>query len=96
MPTANARLSADELHMVGALAAGRTVHLSSAHRLRLEMLGLLKDGPNGPKLTELGRAHARAALAAKPSEGEQQPQRSAGKRDRLNRRLPHTRTLPFP
>jgi hypothetical protein len=55
MPTAQVRISAEEQRLLRALSVGQNVRLPSAHRLRLELLGLLHDGPNGPRLTPLGR-----------------------------------------
>jgi hypothetical protein len=62
MPTAQVRISAEEQRLLRALSVGQNVRLPSAHRLRLELLGLLHDGPNGPRLTPLGRRHAEAAV----------------------------------
>ena len=45
MPTAQVRISAEEQRLLRALSVGQTVKLPSAHRLRLELLGLLHDGP---------------------------------------------------
>ena len=94
MTTAQVRISAEEQRLLRALSVGQTVTLPSAHRLRLELLGLLHDGPNGPRLTPLGRRHAEAAVtedeAHRRSESE-----PAVKRDRLGRRMPHGRALPF-
>lgn len=94
MPTAQMRISAEEQRLLRALSVGQTVTLPSSHRLRLELLGLLHDGPNGPRLTPLGRRHAESAVA------EDEPKARAGndpavKRDRLGRRMPHGRALPF-
>jgi hypothetical protein len=96
MPTAQVRISAEEQRLLRALSVGQTVKLPSTHRLRLELLGLLHDGPNGPRLTALGRRHAEAAVtdderkATRTVEAE-----SPVKRDRLGRRMPHGRALPF-
>ncbi len=62
MPTAQMRISGEEQRLLRALSVGQAVKLPSAHRLRLELLGLLHDGPAGPRLTALGRRHAQAAL----------------------------------
>lgn len=95
MPTAQVRISAEEQRLLRALSVGQTVKLPSAHRLRLELLGLLHDGPSGPRLTPLGRRHAEAAVTG----DEDKPGGAKGgsliKRDRLGRRMPHGRALPF-
>ncbi|MGQ3299556.1 hypothetical protein [Reyranella sp.] len=94
MPTAQMRISAEEQRLLRALSVGQTVTLPSSHRLRLELLGLLHDGPNGPRLTPLGRRHAESAVTdVEPkARADNDP---AVKRDRLGRRMPHGRALPF-
>jgi len=97
MPTAQMRISGEEQRLLRALSVGQAVKLPSAHRLRLELLGLLHDGPAGPRLTALGRRHAQAALTdtdAKEKVADASPVAPV-KRDRLGRRLPHGRSLPF-
>jgi hypothetical protein len=69
MPTAQVRISAEEQRLLRALSVGQNVRLPSAHRLRLELLGLLHDGPNGPRLTPLGRRHAEAAVTEVENKG---------------------------
>lgn len=95
MPTAQLRISAEEQRLLRALSVGQTVKLPSAHRLRLELLGLLHDGPNGPRLTSLGRRHAEAAVTQDDAKGGGSDDGAAVKRDRLGRRMPHGRALPF-
>lgn len=95
MPTAQLRISAEEQRLLRALSVGQTVKLPSAHRLRLELLGLLHDGPNGPRLTSLGRRHAEAAVTQDEAKSEGGDEGAAVKRDRLGRRMPHGRALPF-
>ncbi len=94
MPTAQMRISAEEQRLLRALSVGQTVKLPSSHRLRLELLGLLHDGPNGPRLTPLGRRHAEAAVTEDEPHG-RSANEPAVKRDRLGRRMPHGRALPF-
>jgi hypothetical protein len=96
MATAQMRISVEELRLLRALSVGQAVRLPSAHRLRLELLGLLHDGPAGPRLTTLGRHHVETA----PIDDEAKDKAtdmpvSPVKRDRLGRRLPHGRSLPF-
>ncbi len=95
MPTAQLRISAEEQRLLRALSVGQTVKLPSAHRLRLELLGLLHDGPNGPRLTSLGRRHAEAAVTQDEARGGGNDDGATVKRDRLGRRMPHGRALPF-
>lgn len=95
MPTAQVRISAEEQRLLRALSVGQTVMLPSAHRLRLELLGLLHDGPNGPRLTPLGRRHAEAAVPDEETRPRSAETDGAVKRDRLGRRMPHGRALPF-
>ena len=95
MPTAQVRISAEEQRLLRALSVGQAVKLPSAHRLRLELLGLLHDGPNGPRLTPLGRRHAEAAVTEEESKAAGADSGAGVKRDRLGRRMPHGRALPF-
>jgi hypothetical protein len=100
MPTAPAstthvRISAEEQRLLRALSVGQTVKLPSAHRLRFELLGLLRDGPSGPRLTALGRQHAAAALSDEEASNAPRADEPVKKRDRLGRRMPHGRALPF-
>ena len=95
MPTAQVRISAEEQRLLRALSVGQTVKLPSAHRLRLELLGLLHDGPNGPRLTPLGGRLAHAAVWLYVGTGGSTQHGSVVKRDRLGRRMPHGRALPF-
>lgn len=96
MATAQMRISVEELKLLRALSVGQAIRLPSAHRLRLELLGLLHDGPAGLRLTALGRHHAETA----PIDDEAKDKATdmpvnPVKRDRLGRRLPHGRSLPF-
>lgn len=95
MPTAQVRISAEEQRLLRALSVGQTVKLPSAHRLRLELLGLLRDGPNGPRLTPLGRRYAETAVTEAENKDGSAGNGPAVKRDRLGRRMPHGRALPF-
>ncbi|TAJ90286.1 MAG: hypothetical protein EPO10_17485 [Reyranella sp.] len=95
MPDAQVRISAEEKRLLRALSVGQTVRLPSAHRLRLELLGLLHDGPSGPRLTSLGKRYAETAVTEDENKGGSTANGSAVKRDRLGRRMPHGRALPF-
>ena len=59
------RISVREIEMFKALTAGEAGFVTSSHRLRLEMLGLVLDGPNGLRLTGAGRE---ASMLTVPSE----------------------------
>ena len=48
------RLSPAEIDILKALSLGENLSLKSSHRLRLEMLGLVLDGPTGLSLTPAG------------------------------------------
>lgn len=92
MSTANLRLGADELRILRDLMMGRPTHLSSSHRLRLEMLGLLKDGPTGPKLTDIALRYVQTDQTASASSPESP---MPDKLTRRGRRMPFRRSLPF-
>ncbi|MBL0900534.1 MAG: hypothetical protein IBJ17_17785 [Reyranella sp.] len=93
--TTHVRISAEEQRLLRALSVGQAVKLPSAHRLRLELLGLLRDGPSGARLTPLGRQHAAAAPSDEEASAAPRPDEPVKKRDRLGRRMPHGRALPF-
>jgi hypothetical protein len=48
------RLSSYEIDILRALARGEDLTLSSTHRVRLELLGLIKETTSGVLLTTLG------------------------------------------
>jgi hypothetical protein len=87
-----ARLSRDEILLLRALAEGRSVHLASTHRLRLELLGLINDNAAGVTLTSRGRRCSQQSstedeVPAAPVNGPP--------RDRLGRRKANRRLSPF-
>jgi hypothetical protein len=51
-------ISALEIEILRALAREEDPFVRSSHRIRLEMLGLVRDGPNGLIITEAGRQAA--------------------------------------
>lgn len=93
--TPHVRISAEEHRLLRALSVGQTVKLPSSHRLRLELLGLLRDGPAGPRLTPLGRQQAATAPGEEEASDAPRPDEPLKKRDRRGRRMPHGRALPF-
>lgn len=85
------RLSGQELRLLRALAEGRQVHMVSAHRLRFEMLGLVRDGSRGLTLTPLGLRRSREPA----SDDEPVLPAASTPRDRLGRRKANRRLSPF-
>jgi hypothetical protein len=69
------RLGMTEIRILQALAAGDSPSPSSNQRTRLEMLGLVKDGPGGLYLTPEGRALAGVAVPT-PHETLESPERA--------------------
>lgn len=92
MSTDNYRLGADELRALRDLLMGRPAQMSSNHRVRLELLGLLKDGPEGPKLTSDGKRYASVQQTASVSSPESS---MPDKLDKKGRRMPFRRSAPF-
>jgi hypothetical protein len=54
-----------EIGILRALVREEDPFVRSSHRIRLEMLGLVKDGPGGLALTELGRQEATTSSKVK-------------------------------
>lgn len=92
MSTDNLRLGADELRALRDLMMGRPTHISSSHRVRRELLGLLKDGPDCPKLTADGKRYA--SVQQPTSTSPPQPA-MPDKRTKRGRRMPFRRALPL-
>lgn len=92
MSTDTLRLGADELRILRDLLMGRPTHISSSHRVRLELLGLLKDGPQGPRLTSDGKRYASVQRPASASSPESS---MPDKLDKKGRRMPFRRSVPF-
>lgn len=91
MSASNLRLGDDELRALRDLMMGRPTRLPSSHRVRLEMLGLLNDGPDGPKLTSLAKRYVSTEQAASTSSAASpMPE----KLDKKGRRMPFRRTWP--
>ncbi len=77
-------LTSNDIAVLRALASGNG-DVPGSYRIRLEMLGFAKDGPNGLCLTEAGRAAAESAPAAQAeTEGGVRPEPA---RDVMGRRL---------
>ena len=85
------RLGPQEMAMLKALAGGHPVRIPSFQRLRLEMLGLARDGPGGFQVTSEGRA----LLWRAPVEFQaEHADAVAVKRDVLGRRRGNQRSIP--
>jgi hypothetical protein len=76
-----------EIEILQALVREETPFVRSSHRLRLEMLGLVKDGPFGLCITAAGReaAGTTSALKAEPIDMPPVQLDGAGRRRMLRR-----------
>ncbi|MDP1965683.1 MAG: hypothetical protein Q8K93_26180 [Reyranella sp.] len=96
MPLDPTRLSPHELLILQALARGQRPTVTSKHRTRYELLGLVRDGPAGLQLTAEGlrRTQEMAAtvveLEKAPPVREQRPPA----RDAMGRRKRRRHTQP--
>ncbi len=81
-----------ELETLRKLANGESVSLSSHLRLRLEMAGVIQDGPRGIVLTGVGRRLANEKRDVAVSSPLPEPKFV---RDRRGRRLPFQRKSVF-
>lgn len=81
------RLSQKDVDVLRLLAANEHPDVNSAHRLRLELLGLVSDGPRGLCLTPAGRRAATEEANIEHETIERKPQRvdAAGRRRMLER-----------
>jgi hypothetical protein len=64
MPVDPTLVSPHELLILQALAGGRRPPVTSSHRMRLELLGLVRDGPSGLQLTAEGQRRAQEKFTA--------------------------------
>ena len=76
-------LTSHDIAVLRALASGNS-DVPRSYRLRLEMLGLAKDGPTGLCLTDAGRAAAESAPAQTDAQAKPRPEPG---RDVMGRRL---------
>ena len=81
------RLSELEIDALLQVATGKQPELKSSHRVRLEMLGLVKDGPGGLSLTEEGQRAARSVSTFRPEKMDRPPL----KVDKAGKKLMHQR-----
>ena len=88
---ATQRLSRQEMLILKALAAKQSVPVSSTQRLRLELLGLVRDGPKGLAITPLGARLAAAWRDTAANDDHRGRVLEAVERDLKGRRLPNRR-----
>ena len=85
------KLSDLEIEILRKLVNGEAVALSSQHRVRLELAGMVREGANGIVVTLTGRSLARE----KPAEATASDAAAEVKRDRRGRRMPFQRRSIF-
>ncbi|MGQ0581169.1 MAG: hypothetical protein ACT4O6_04490 [Reyranella sp.] len=96
MPIEPTRLSPHELSLLKALESGRRPPITSSHRTRLELLGLVRDGPAGLRLTAEGRRCAcKIAATVEPEKLVRSGETASTPRDVRGRRKRGRRTLPI-
>jgi len=97
MPTESMRVSPHELLILQALAGGRRPPITSNHRTRLELLGLVRDGPSGLQLTAEGHRRARQKQPAtvEPEKLVRSRELASTPRDARGRRKRGRHTLPL-
>jgi hypothetical protein len=69
------RLGTNDIAVLNALVRKQTPEVSSAHRLRLEMLGLVRDTAEGLRLTPAGEKAAAYAPTIEHEKIEEPPPR---------------------
>jgi hypothetical protein len=82
-----------EVEILRKLVNGEAVSISSQHRYRLELAGMLREGPGGIEVTLTGRGLARQKEATQTS-SEPLPEAKIP-RDRRGRRMPFQRRSVF-
>jgi len=91
--TVRLRLSDLEIEILRKLVNGEAVSLSSQQRVRLELAGMIREGPNGVDVTLTGRNLAREK-ATQANATEAAPEVNVS-RDRRGRRMPFQRKSIF-
>ncbi len=91
------RVSLNELQILQALASGQQPPLTSSHRTRLELLGLVRDGPSGVQLTDEGHrcAQQKASSATEPERFAHSRESPTTPRDKRGRRKRGRHMLPI-
>lgn len=84
------QLAQFDIDILANLCRGNTPHVDSAHRLRLELAGLVVDGKDGLRITPRGEIAARVSVEV--GEKELDPPRTPDRVDSMGRRLPSQRT----
>jgi hypothetical protein len=69
------RLGTNDIAVLNALVRQQTPEVSSGHRLRLELLGLVRDTANGLRLTPAGEKAASLAPTIEHEKLEEPPTR---------------------
>jgi len=87
------KLSDMETELLRKLVNGEAVSISSQQRVRLELLGMIKEGPKGIVVTPTGRSLARAKLAEATASGGAREINAS--RDSRGRRMPFQRRSVF-
>jgi hypothetical protein len=97
MSTESPRVSPHELQILQALASGRQPPLTSSHRTRFELLGLVRDGPAGVHLTDEGHRCARqkASSATEHEKFAHSRESPSTPRDKRGRRKRGRHSLPI-
>ena len=85
------KLSDLEIEILRKLVNGEAVAISSQHRIRLELAGMIRESPNGVVVTLTGRGLVRE----KPAEATASGAVPEIKRDRRGRRMPFQRRSIF-
>lgn len=90
------RLSSHELLILQALARGQRPTVTSKHRTRYELLGLVRDGPAGLQLTAEGlrRTRDEAAAVVEPEKAPPVREQRPLARDATGRRKRRRHTQP--
>lgn len=83
------RLNPRDLDVLRALMTGMTPDVRSHHRLRLELLGLVRDGAKGLELTPAGRKAITETLATDVED--LRPVKEERERDASGRKKANTR-----
>ena len=86
-------LSPLELEVLRKLVNGEAVSLSSRHRLRMELAGVIRDGARGIVVTAEGRRLASEKPEDSTAASPESPSQPA--MDRRGRRMPHQRRSIF-
>jgi hypothetical protein len=90
---AQLKLSDLEIEILRKLVNGEAVSISSQQRIRLELAGMIREGPGGIVVTLTGRSLAREKPTEETARGARPEVKVA--RDRRGRRMPFQRRSVF-